>query len=241
MKRKTSVVLFLLFFLAFLLRAIGAKFGLPHTLHFDEKGVVTEALRFGKNLNIGFYVKSPPNMLYNFGIYSLYYIYGKARGKFGSVTDFQKAFVLEPENFYLLGRIGTALLFSLGVFPLFFLVRTMLKDESLTFLAVTFYAISPLDIRSAHVMKEDGMAILLLIIALFFLHRFFENPEKKNFLLLAFFSALAVSGKIYNVLVLAPALVAFFLKKQGLKKFRPLSFPLLPLSDNHKSIYNHFL
>jgi hypothetical protein len=219
MKGKNAIVLFLLFFLAFLLRATGAKFGLPHTLHFDEKGVVTEALRFGKNLNIGFYVKSPPNMLYNFGIYSLYYIYGKARGKFGSVKDFQKNFILEPENFYILGRIGTALLFSLGIFPLFFLARMTLKNESLAFLTTAFYAVSPLDVRSAHVMKEDGMAIFLLIIALFFLHRFFENPDRKNFLLLAFFSALSVNGKTYNTLLLVPVIAGFLLKKQGIKKF----------------------
>jgi len=219
MKGRTAIFFFSLFFLAFLLRVTGAKFGLPHTLHFDEKGVVTEALRFGKNFNIGFYVKSPPNMLYNFGIYSAYYIYGRATGKFGSVSDFQKAFVFEPENFYLLGRIGTALLFSLGIFPLFFLARMTLKDEKLALLVTAFYAISPVDIRSAHVMKEDGMAILLLIIALFFLHRFYQDPNKKNFLLLVLFSALSVNGKAYNTLILVPVIIAFLLKSLGIKKF----------------------
>lgn len=218
MKGRT-IILFLLFLLAFLLRGMGAGFGLPHTMHFDEKGVATEALRFGKNLNINFSVKSPPTMVYNFGLYAGYYIYGRLTGRFNSIKDFQKGFVTESKNFYLIGRIGTAFIFSLVIFPLFFLAKITLKHDILAFLTTAFYAVSPLDVRSAHVMKEDGMAILLLVLALLFLHRFYLEGNRRNFLLLAFFSALAVNAKVYNTLIFPAIIVAFFLRKEGIKKF----------------------
>lgn len=216
--KKNVILLTIIFLTGFILRVAGAGFGLPHALHFDEKGVVTEALRFGKNLNIGFHVKSPPTMIYNFGLYSSYYIYGRITGRFQSVQEFQREFIVKPERFYLIGRIGTAFLFSLAIFPFFFLARKFLKDDGKALLATSFYAISPLDIRSAHVMKEDGMAILFLVIALYSLHIFYEKDEKKNLLILSFFSAVAVNAKQYNILLFIPLLVAFILKRMHPKK-----------------------
>ena len=99
----------------FFLRFYGIWRHLPYGLNPDEPLLMREALRFGKTLNIGEFVKCAPFMILNFTILSLYYIVGKASGIFQAPVDIAVKFVRDPAILYFLIRTATSILSTFSI------------------------------------------------------------------------------------------------------------------------------
>ena len=112
--------LFLILALAFLVRLVGIRFGLPDLYHADEPIIVNHALAYGSgDLNPHFF-KIPPLVSYVlFLVYGFYFILGRTIGWFANTNDFLELFLTNPSSFYLLARIlfgvllGTSSIYAL--------------------------------------------------------------------------------------------------------------------------------
>lgn len=152
---------------ALALRLWGIGFGLPYLYHFDEHFYVNTALKTGTGV-----LHYPPNTvpgLSNLLLleYGVYYVWGKVSGVFAGGAEFEAAFRSDPTVFYLLGRITTALISTVGVFVAYVLAsRTASRLTGL--IAAAFLAVAFLDVRNAHYLIPDVILSFLALLSVTF-------------------------------------------------------------------------
>lgn len=210
-KEKTAFVLIILFGL--ILRLWRIWNGLPYGLNPDEPLLLREALRFGKNLNIGEFVKSAPFMFFNFTFLSLYYVAGKILGFFHSSEDIAITFVRDPFYLYFILRCTSAILSTLSIFLMGFFLHKIFKRKEALFLSALLYSLFPASVITGRMVKEDNLAIPLFLIALIYLYSLYEEGGWKKFFIAGFLSGVAVAGKGYAVF-LYPLLFYFWLERK---------------------------
>ncbi|MEW6749829.1 MAG: glycosyltransferase family 39 protein [Candidatus Latescibacterota bacterium] len=138
------------------LRLWGIGFGLPN-LHCrpDESTVVNKALAVGAGqLNPGFFNYPSFHFYLLAAVYGVLYLLGRLCGLLAGVADAERLFVIEPQAFYLVARVLTALLGSAAV-VLVYLMGRHLGGRRAGLLSATFLSVAFLHVRDSHFATVD--------------------------------------------------------------------------------------
>ncbi len=192
---------------AFALRVWGIDFGLPNTLtRPDETMLVHRALAVGAgDLNPHFFRYPSLHFYVMAFVYGLYFLVGRAAGRFDGVEDFQYEFFAEPSTIFIVGRLLTAMMGTASV-ALVYSIATRWRDRTAGVLSAIFLSVAFLHVRDSHFLTLDVPATFYLLVACLFAWRQFDQPGPRTALLCGLFVGLAASTK-YNTVLMAPTIL----------------------------------
>jgi hypothetical protein len=197
------------------LRIIGVQFGLPNLYHADEPIVVNHAVAYASGDFNPHFFKIPPLISYLlFLAYGSYFVLGRAVGVFGSVSDFESLFLLDPSSFYLIGRILFGVLPAVAtIIALYhFSKRFYGRDHALvtSFLMATVY----LHVRDSHFLYVDIPLLLVIVVALDRIFRIMNDKRPSDLCIFGVLLGLATATK-YNGFFILPAFLAGYCIRFG--------------------------
>lgn len=194
--------------LAFILRAWGVQFGLPHFYHADEPIVVNHALAFGMgDLNPHFFKIPPLVSFLLFICYGIFCVAGWGVGLFHSVRDFEQLFYSDPSLFYLIARLVFGVFLGTVSVYLFFRLVKRFADMPTALWSSFFLAVNFLHVRDSHYIYADIPLLLVLLLGFFVIFRVSENPSsRKGHLLAGGMIGLATATKYNGVFLAIPYL-----------------------------------
>jgi 4-amino-4-deoxy-L-arabinose transferase-like glycosyltransferase len=216
-----SVLLVLVLFLvAFLIRAWGARFGLPDfTYHPDEHATVERAtaiLRTGDHSPHWF--NYPSAYIYVQALsYIPYFLISAARGFGNAIPD------PAPYGFYFAGRLMTAFVGALTV-PLVCVLGDRLYGRRTALVSSAFLTFCLLHVVHSHYVTTDVPAAFFVTWTLLFCSMVITKPAKKYTVLAALFAGLSASTKYPGAIALLPVLVAQIMSRasRGWERLGPL-------------------
>jgi 4-amino-4-deoxy-L-arabinose transferase-like glycosyltransferase len=203
-----------LLLIAFLLRAWGARFGLPeYVYHPDEHAIVERAasiLRTGEYSPHWFNYPSAYIYLQAMA-YIPYFLISAARG-FGHGIPTSPA----PYGFYYAGRLLTALMGTLTVVAAYGLASKAFNRRT-GLLSAALLAFNLLHVVHSHYVTTDVPTAFFVTLSLLSCCLLLQTQERKYTILGALFAGLAASTKYPGGVVLVPVLVAQVLvsRRQG--------------------------
>jgi len=251
LKSKSKVILILIFLLALVLRVLAAKPGYPLT-HPDESTVGDSALRIllqGNFKPAAYYYGALLGILYAaidyvilLPIFSIVYvpidfigIFSGKSGIFDCLTLPQNirftCLLAKTENFYnYFGRYDTAILGAITVILIYFLGKKLFNKNT-GLLAAFLTAVNYRLVLSSSFSLADAPAALFAILSVILSYRLIKDRSIKNYILVGFGLALALSVK-YFFYVIPPFIICHamgswntgsktFLKKLFLVLFSP--------------------
>jgi 4-amino-4-deoxy-L-arabinose transferase-like glycosyltransferase len=197
------VTLVLLFFLAFILRAWGTRFGLPEAFyHPDEHAIVERAtgiLRTGDYSPHWF--NYPSAYIYVQALtYIPYFLISAARG-FGNSIPAEA-----PYGFYYAGRLMTALVGALTV-PLVYVLGRRMFGRRTGLVSAALVTFSLLHAVHSHYVTTDVPMAFLVTLSLLFSYLALQKAGLRYTLLAGLFAGLATSTKYPAAVAILPVLV----------------------------------
>jgi 4-amino-4-deoxy-L-arabinose transferase-like glycosyltransferase len=203
-QQTTWVLISALFVVALLVRAWGARFGLPeYVYHPDEHAIVDRAaaiLRTGDYSPHWF--NYPSVYIYLQALsYIPYFLISAARGFGNTIPD------PAPYGFYFAGRLMTALLGALTV-PLVYALGSRLYDRKTGLVSSALLTFSLLHAVHSHYVTTDVPAAFFVALSLLCCGLLLRSAEIKYTLLAALFAGLAASTKYPAAVTLVPVLVS---------------------------------
>ena len=194
------------------LRLWGIGFGLPSLYNADEGFTVRQALLFGAGVLQPYtYVVSPFMPYIVTVLYGAYFLLGLLTGRFHSPSDLAIQYFNEPTLFYLLARL-VSVVFGMVAIGVAYLLAKRAYGRGAGLLSAAGVALSPVLVRHAHYGLPDVPAACLLLVALYALFRFVEEPSRRRFVLAGVLVGLAIVMKYYSTWALAVSFtVAVFL------------------------------
>ncbi len=163
------------------LRLWGIAFGLPSLYNPDESLTVRQALAFGAGILQPYsYVYSPflPYLLTV--LYGAYFLVGLATGHFHSPSDLAILYFNEPTIFYLLARL-TSVVFGVAAIGVAYLLAKSAYGRRAGMVSALGVALSPVLVRHAHYGLPDIPVACLVLVALYALWRFSQEPDMRRF------------------------------------------------------------
>lgn len=194
------------------LRLWGIEFGLPNLYcRPDESTLVHKALGMGTgDLNPHFFNYPTLHFYLLAGLYGLYFAAGYLGGAFAGLGDFQRHYLLDPADFYLLGRLFSACLGTASVWLVYLLGRGLGGGRA-GLLSAAFLSAAFLHVRDSHFLTVDVPATFHLLVACLFLCRYLDSRPLRHLLLGAAFLGLATSTKyslgIFGISVVVAAVL----------------------------------
>jgi 4-amino-4-deoxy-L-arabinose transferase-like glycosyltransferase len=194
---------FLLFLLAFGLRAWGTRFGLPeYFYHPDEHAIVDRATAILKTGDYNpHWFNYPSTYIYIQALtYIPYFLISAARGFGDRIPSFT------PYGFYFAGRLMTALVGALTVLLVYVLGRRMFdrKTGLISSLLLTF---SLLHAVHSHYVTADVPVAFLIILSFLFSYLAMDKGATKYYILAGLFAGLATSTKYPAFIAILPLLL----------------------------------
>jgi len=179
------------------LRLWGMGWGLPNLYHADESLTVRQALAFGAGILRPYsYVLSPFLPYIVTVLYGVYFLLGLATGRFHSASDLAISFFNNPTPFYLLARLASAA-FGLAAILVAYALARRAYGHAAGIIAALSVALSPVLVRNAHYGLPDVPAACLVLVALYALWRFAEEPDVRRFVVTSIAVGLALVMKYY--------------------------------------------
>ncbi len=196
----------LLFLLAFILRAWGARFGLPEAFyHPDEHAIVERAsaiLRTGDYSPHWF--NYPSAYIYIQALtYIPYFLISAARG-FGNTIP-----STAPYGFYFAGRLMTALTGALTV-PLVYVLAKRMFGRRAGMISAVLLTFSLLHVVHSHYVTTDVPLAFFITLSLLFSYLALEKGEPRYTVLAGLFAGLATSTKYPGIIAILPVLLVQF-------------------------------
>ncbi|MCI0696925.1 glycosyltransferase family 39 protein [candidate division KSB1 bacterium] len=204
-----------------ILRLWGIGYGLPIIYDADEGFCVSNAIRLGRgDLNPHIFMW-PHFMFYLlFALYGCYFVLGYAFGAFESLEQFKHLYINDPSDFYLIGRIFSAIVSATTVWLLYYLGKRYHSKEA-GLVAAAFFGLSTFHLTYSSMVIPECLMTFLVLCTAYNAYRIYEDGELKNYVLAGIFLGLAVSTKYNAFLVSFTILFAHFLfvsKQFGCKK-----------------------
>ncbi|GIW69570.1 MAG: hypothetical protein KatS3mg101_0317 [Patescibacteria group bacterium] len=199
MSRKTSPVLYLIIFLALVLRLAGIQHGFPFIFHPDEPTIVRSALgvRFDANPK---HFDWPHLFIYaNFFVYKGFAKVRDLAADYNMQNLFIKMFPLMWDDrlvFYYITRVFAALLGGLTVVPIYKTGKTLF-GEKVGLLSALAFALIPFHVWHSHYSLPDAPMLFLMAWGVYFAARILVFGYALDYALSGFFIGLAASTK-YN-------------------------------------------
>ena len=208
-ERLTWVLISAFFVVAFVLRAWGARFGLPeYVYHPDEHAIVDRAaaiLRTGDYSPHWF--NYPSAYIYLQALsYIPYFLISAATGFGNSIPD------PAPYDFYFAGRLMTAFVGALTV-PFVYALGARLFDCRTGLLSSALLTFCLLHVVHSHYVTTDVPAALFVTGSLLFCSLVLQSSEKRYTVLAGLFAGLAASTKYPAAVALLPVLMAELLTR----------------------------
>lgn len=212
---------FLLFFilvLGFGLRMWGIGFGLPDLYHADEPALVLHALAHGTGDLNPHYFKLPAFLNYYLCTwFGIYFVFGKITGWFPTLEAFIVHFLEDPTAIYLIGRAVTGLCGGvLGVY-LIYRLGLLVTSTSKAILAAFFLSVCFLHVRDSHYVIYDIPLTTALTACLIVLSLLTEKGKLRDYMAFGILAGLTTAIKYNGALILAPFLLAHWLRLQAQK------------------------
>ena len=197
------------FVVAFVLRAWGARFGLPeYVYHPDEHAIVDRAaaiLRTGDYSPHWFNYPSTYTYLQALS-YIPYFLISAARGFGNTIPD------PAPYGFYFAGRLMTAFVGALTV-PLVYALGARLFGRRTGLLSSALLSFCLLHVVHSHYVTTDVPAAFFVTLSLLFCSLLLQSAEKRYTVLAGLFAGLAASTKYPAAVALVPVLATQLLAR----------------------------
>lgn len=188
------------------LRLWGIGFGLPGLYHTDENLIVRQALAFGAGILRPYsYVYSPFLPYCLTFLYGLYFLVGLLTGRFHSPSDLAILYFNDPTPFYLLARLTSAV-FGLAAVVITYILATRMYGRVAGVSAV-FVALSPALVLHSHYGMSDVPVACLILVALYALWCFIEEPTTRRLFIAGIVVGLAIVMKYSAWVLIFPLIV----------------------------------
>lgn len=211
MKNRAFIIAILLFSLA--VRAYKIDSNLPNTYWHDENNYIESALRFGTgNFRPHTFQHGMLFPLTLFVEYGAYFVIKTISIKGYTAADFLTDYVINPTNFYMIGRV-TAALFGMGCVLLVYLIGLRLYNKRTAWLASLFFSLSLVPLMESRYTKADPVVAFLILLA-------FLNARR--YALSAFLIGLATAAKLYAGFAFSFIIAAHLLSGEDRKKYYKL-------------------
>ncbi len=207
--------LWLILAVAFLLRLVGLRFGLPDLYHADEPIVVNHAMAYGSgDLNPHFF-QIPPLVSYVlFGLIGFYFLVGALLGYFSNMLAFADLFFSNPSSFYALGRFVLGTMAGTATVCAVYILGTRVASARIGLWAAAMLGVCFLHVRDSHYIYTDIPLTLALVVAVLTSVRLYENGTMQNYLWAGALVGLCTAIK-YNAALVAGAYCAAHLLRGG--------------------------
>jgi 4-amino-4-deoxy-L-arabinose transferase-like glycosyltransferase len=186
---------FKLFILILLTGALLRYYGIQNSESTDEYNEVIEALRVasGKFNYERWWKKGYQNILAL--EYGFYFVIGYLLQLFKGPMDFAAKVVGNMDPLFLIGRYTTATMGTLSI-GFVFAIGRRLYNSRVALVAAALFAFNTIHVWTSHLVNTDVPLTFFFLIALYFVVRFFESGKVLDYMLAAFFSAVAINIKL---------------------------------------------
>lgn len=214
MSAKAKIVFLVLFLFAFAIRVSGITYGLPFSQSEKEQRSVNTALKMAATKDLNPYQVGKGLIWYILLVeFGLYYLIGRATGRFSSPFDFAKDFFLDHTELYLIDRLNQIALALLSLWFLFRLCKRLLGDDAGIW-ALAFGAYSAVHVDISRHASEDMLIVLFGILTLERILIYQGTGKLRDLAWAGLFSALTTSAKITGGITLMAALTALIYRKE---------------------------
>ena len=183
--------------LATVLRLVGLDWDEGQHLHPDERFLtqVEAGLRWPESDFLRVYLDEAKSTLNPRNVGFTFFAYGS----FPITLVKGVAVALDRDGYgevYLVGRVIAALVDLGTLLALFFLARTLYRDDRIALLAAAFYACAALAIQQAHFFVVDNFSAFFAILALLFTARVVAHGRPRDYALAGAFVGMALASKL---------------------------------------------
>ncbi|PJA90042.1 MAG: hypothetical protein CO136_03315 [Candidatus Levybacteria bacterium CG_4_9_14_3_um_filter_36_7] len=197
---KLKIILLTIILLGFFLRFYGINWDKSCCLHPDERAIVmfTTPLKLPVNISEFLSITSPLNPhFFAYGSFPLYLL--------KSVMTFTGFINPVYASYQIGGVVGRNISIAADLATLFlvFLIGKKLFDKKIGLFAAFFYSLSVFPIQASHFYAVDILLTFFIILTLYQLIRFYENPSIKNSLFVGIFFGFALATKISAIPLIA--------------------------------------
>ena len=197
--------------LALGLRLIVVNYGLPQELYPEEEVHAKAALHMIERttLDPAWYGHPASTLIDGLaGLYAAYGLIGVLTGSLDSVSGVANQYRADVSDFFLIGRIYTALVGVAVILMTYVLARELRISVFWSATAALLLALSALVIRYASVVRVDMLQILFLLLVTFIMVRALSRPTAWGFILAGACLGLAVASKYPGIVGVVPIIAA---------------------------------
>lgn len=183
-------------------------FGIWHVEQNDEFNEVFEAIKVASGkLNI--YRWNKKGFIYILaGEYGIYFIISWLLGIYSSIADFAHKIVRDMTPLFIIGRTTSAVFGTVIIFFTYKIGEQFKKNTGL--ISAIFLTPVTVHVVHSHLVLVDITMTLSLVIALWFITRFYVDPKLSNYFGAGFFTGYAIIAKIPAVFLILPFITAHF-------------------------------
>lgn len=197
---KLKIVLSIIILLGVFLRFYGINWDKSCCLHPDERAIImfTTPISFPSSIEEFLSTSSPWNPhFFAYGSFPIYLLKSVL-----TLTGF-----LNPiyASYQMAGVVGRHISIAADIATIFlvFLIGKKLFDEKIALFAAFFYSISVFPIQASHFYAVDILLTFFILLTLYQLIRFYENPSVKNALFVGIVFGFALATKISAIPLIA--------------------------------------
>ncbi|MBI5105417.1 MAG: glycosyltransferase family 39 protein [Solirubrobacterales bacterium] len=204
---------------SFVLRAWGAKHGLPYAYNADENAhFVPKAIGlFGHGWNPHYFVNPPA---YTYVLHVVFAVW------FGGREGVSEAYATNPTEVFLVARITAAVLGTLAVWLLYVAGTRFFADRRIGLLAAGLLGVAFLPVFYSHLALNDVPMLAPICLALIGIAGILRHGRARDYALAGVGLGLACAAKYTAGIVLLPLLTAALVSPQGWRG----ALKLLPLA-----------
>ncbi len=216
----------ILLLLGFAVRVWGIRQDLPYAYYGDESYLIYHSVKFGTgDLNPHWFTWPTLFQYLLFSFFAVFYLAGRAVGRFGGPADLVYLYIKDPTAFFLIGRFAAALLGTASLYLVYALGKRVYGRHAGLF-AASLFTFLPLAVEHSHYAIVDTPMVFMVLLAFMSMFTILSSGRMRDYALSGFVTGLAIGTKYpAAVLVLILFIVHLFASREkGLLKvvFSPM-------------------
>ena len=211
-------ILFAILAIGLTFRLIGFNFGLPYAYNCDEPSFYQPAYNIlaTGDLNPHWFGHPGSTLMYALAlvggfVLGIIFLYNLCTGKVSGAEDFIRSVGKNPDMtpalFIFIGRLMAIATAVFGIY-LLYLIATRLINKKAALISSLCLALAPLHVDHSRLIRTDVPGTTFILLVIFLVLKFYDNPTKTRYLILASLSAgLAIATKYTFGLIVVPILL----------------------------------